>query len=54
MKFSETKLAMMMCNKAKRVPEEGIKLEKENMEEEIKKWSTGKAKALEELITVTK
>ena len=36
------------------VPEENDKLEKENLEEEIKHWPTGKAKVLEELIALTK
>ena len=36
------------------VPEENDELKKANLEEEIKHWPTGKAKALEELIDVTK
>ena len=36
------------------VPEENNKVEKSNMEYEIKQWSTGKAKSVEELIVVTK
>ena len=36
------------------VPEENNELDKVYMEEEIKKWSTGKAQSLEGLIYVTK
>ena len=36
------------------VSEENNELDKENMQEKIKQWSTGKAKVLEELIDATK
>ena len=45
---------MVMFNEERHVPEENIKTEKWNTEEEINQRSTGKAKALEELISVTK
>ena len=38
----------------KKIAEKNNELKKANMEEEIKAWSTGKAKALEELISATK
>ena len=68
MKSSAKTLDTLLCNEEKRNPEEYTKrsrrkrkafqkkkkLDKENTEEEIKKWSTGKDKALEEVIAVTK